>query len=138
MSDDDQLDLFAKRGQDAQTEVDEILEAHARHTDPETSHEAAASIESESIQLTQLRVLHCLDTIGPQDDIGIAQWFRYQDHRWKASPSGLRTRRSELVARGLVRFSGHYGKSASNRRTRIWEITEAGRKLVRCCDMEEK
>lgn len=102
-------------------------QAFARRDDPETSHEAAASVER--IRETQYLVLCCLNAIGPQDDLGIAQWWWNSDHK-NISSSGLRTRRSEMVARGLVRHSGEYGRSSSGRRTRIWEITEAGRRLL--------
>jgi DNA-binding MarR family transcriptional regulator len=120
----DQMDLF---GRSDEPHPDQ---AHARRTDPETSHEAAESVASETIRLTQRRILIVLYSMGSQDDIGIAQAISEQAPM-PPSPSGLRTRRSELVAKGLVRHSGEYGKSASGRRTRLWEITEAGRRLLR-------
>lgn len=121
---DDQMDLFGKSPEEGRDQ------AHARRTDPETSHEAAESVREVTIRMTQRRILICLLSIGPQDDIGISQWFTI-NNQLPPSPSGLRTRRSELVAKGLVQHSGEYGKSATGRRTRIWEITEAGRRLMR-------
>src|SRR5690349_12890558 len=77
--------------------------AHARRTDPETSHAAAASLTPERLAKGQAEVLNILRQ-GPMCDQRIAQtalaWHSAQ------SPSGLRTRRAELVAAGLVEDSG--------------------------------
>lgn len=121
---DDQMELFDG------CHVEPPERAHARRDDPETSHEAAASVASETIRLTQRRILECLSSIGSQDDPAIEQWFWGSDYE-QPSSSGLRTRRSELVAKGLVRHSGEYGRSKTGRRTRLWEITEAGRRRLR-------
>lgn len=93
--------------------------AHARRTDPETSHEAAASIDR--IRESQEAVLEALRRHGPMIDEELVERVSGQ------SPSGIRSRRAELVVKGMVRFSGSYSVTASNRRTRIWEVDPHGR-----------
>jgi len=92
--------------------------AHARRTDPETSHEAAASVTN--LTSKQAAVLEILRNGGPMCDEQIfdALW----DSGFKMSPSGARTRRSELVDRGLVEFSGDYLTLKTGRRSRVWQV----------------
>lgn len=90
----------------------------ARRTDPDTSHEAADSLSHEHIRATQQRILGLLQNFGPMTDHEIeAQW------PWPpVSPSGLRTRRAELVDQGRVTHNGQYRTLASGRRARVWKI----------------
>ena len=81
-------------------------EAHARRDDPDTSHAAAASVTA--LTATRLAIIDVLATYGPATDETIALHYDGPP----ASPSGLRTRRSELVragsaARGHVVNLGH-------------------------------
>jgi len=96
-------------------------QAHARRTDPETSHEAAASV-SKKIRESQATVLHVLETYGPMTDgelvVAISSYSPEP-----MSVSGARTRRSELVKLGKVRFTGEFGRTRAGRRTRIWDTT---------------
>lgn len=85
----------------------------ARHTDPETSHEAAESIRDQAWSL-QRYVLWYLQKYGPMDDSELCDWL--QQH----SPSSVRTRRKELERMGLVEWTGEYGTTASGRRARLW------------------
>ena len=99
--------------------------AHARRTDPETSHEAAASVVK--LTLRQAAVLRCFQDTAPLSDTELAEEYHYRPEEeppWYPlqSESGLRTRRRELVDKGRLRFSGEYGLTASGRRTRIWEV----------------
>ena len=94
------------------TLFDEI--AVARTTDPETSHRAAASVKR--ICESQQAILDALRTHGPMHDELIFACVSDL-----MSPSGARTRRSELVRDGLVRDSMKRAKTASNRETIIWE-----------------
>jgi hypothetical protein len=41
----------------------------------------------------------------------------------KQSPSGIRTRRSELVEEGIVKDSGRLETLPSNRKAIVWELT---------------
>lgn len=91
----------------------------ARTTDPETSHEAAASVRD--IRASQKQVFDLLATLvgGATDD----ELIRYARRCGvMQSDSGLRTRRAELVRLGLVRDSGRRGYTALLRRSIIWEV----------------
>lgn len=103
-----------------------MITATARLTDPETSHEAAASVGE--ISKTQFLVLLTIAQ-GPQTDEEIVSTFsvQVQNYKWvPATPQSIRSRRSELVKLGLVSFLGEYGITSTGRRTRVWKITEAG------------
>jgi len=93
------------------------MRAHARWTDPVTSHLAAASIPEQSLRLNQQAVLHLLRRLGPSTDEDIA--LAYDGPR--QSPSGLRTRRHELVAAGFVADSGQRRPLMSGRLSIVWE-----------------
>lgn len=104
-------------------DVDVEPRAHARHSDPHTSHEAAKTVRG--ITESQERILEIITYFGPLSDETIAvHYARMADlNRWKLmSPSGLRSRRAELVAQGKVRDSGRRGTTASGRATTIWEV----------------
>ena len=92
----------------------------ARLSDPRTSHLAAASVEN----LTERRaaVLYVLGVIqrGTDEDIADA----YPPGMIQQSPSGLRTRRNELVELGHVRDSGLRRKLRSGREAIVWECAE--------------
>jgi hypothetical protein len=92
--------------------------ALARPTDPETSHEAAASLDD--VRESQRRVHDLLRVFGPTTDerlviVAIASG-------WHVSPSGLRTRRHELVEAGLVVDTGQRATLASGRRAVVWAV----------------
>jgi hypothetical protein len=101
------------------------MKAVARHTDPITSHQAAASVRD--ISKTHERVLEVLDRYGPATDEEIERYYYNlaELFEWpKASASGLRSRRAELVAIGKVYDTGQRGQTASGRPTTIWELKE--------------
>ena len=90
-------------------------EARARRTDPETSHEAAASVRN--IRGSQVRVINLLKAYGPMTDEKLVT-FAYHAGM---SPSGIRTRRSELVAKGLVEYAGYKQVMSTGRMARVWK-----------------
>jgi hypothetical protein len=93
--------------------------AVARHGDPETSHEAAETVNVTNGQRIVLDMFRC----GPMTDHGAWTMLTRLGHRLGAlSPSGFRTRRSELVAKGQLEFSGTFDTMPSGRRTRIWRV----------------
>ena len=102
---------------------DSLLEPYkrTRKTDPETSLAAAESVAK--ITEKQRSVLAVLRHYGPATDEEIRDKFPPNSQ----SDSGLRTRRSELVRRGLVRHSGEYRTLASGRQARVWEAVEPAR-----------
>lgn len=94
--------------------------AFARKTDPTTSYEAAASVDN--MTETQFHILQCL--VFPKTDDELIEIFDAMagSNGWKlASPSGIRSRRAELVAKGLVVDSGERRKSWSGRRSIVWK-----------------
>ena len=89
----------------------------ARNSDPHTSHEAAASVRG--LRETQHMVLSVL-AAGPATDEEIAE--RLASMGAVVSPSGARTRRSELVRAGLVVDTGERLLTRSRRRTIVWAL----------------
>lgn len=91
------------------------MRTSARTTDPETSHQAAASVHNISyVQRTVLSVLR----VEPMTDEMLVHIVNY---RTLMSPSGIRTRRAELVALGLVRDSGERAILKTGRKAIVWE-----------------
>lgn len=90
----------------------------ARRTDPATSHTAASSVAH--LRHTQQVVLTLLRLEGGQTDEELLLLWndRIAD---RISPSGLRTRRAELVDMGLVRDSGDRRPLQSGRMAIVWE-----------------
>ena len=102
--------------------LDRPVEAHARWSDPETSHEAASSVEVTSGQTTVLRLMRSI--IAPVTD---EQLVRHIVQRGiPLSPSGARSRRAELVEKGLVAWNGTFQLLDSGRRARVWYVTVKG------------
>jgi hypothetical protein len=91
-----------------------VRRPRARASDPETSHDAAQSVE----RLTEKHeyMLALLRDVGPATDERLFQYAIAV-----MSESGARTRRSELVAMGLVRDSGKRRKTRSGRNAIVWE-----------------
>lgn len=96
--------------------------AHARRSDPETSKAAASSVRR--IRESQADVLTVIRNYGPLSDEELIQKYRgaLALGAVRQSDSGIRTRRSELVALGVVVDSGLRGKTASNRQTVLWKV----------------
>lgn len=95
-----------------------MTEPRARRTDPETSHAAARSVLAHP---GREAVLACLLVHGPQTD---EELYEHTEVRLYCSPSGARTRRSELVDAGVVRDSRHRRKTKSGRQSIVWEAVE--------------
>lgn len=102
----------------------QTFRAVARRNDPETSHEAAASVKD--ISKTHERILEVLDRYGPATDEEIYRYYfnLAELFSWPpASPSGLRSRRAELVTLGKVYDTGKKGHTSAGRPTTIWELS---------------
>mgnify|MGYP000555974178 CR=1 FL=1 len=98
---------------------------HARLTDPHTSHEAALTVNN--LSKVQEYILAIL--VEPLTDEQLVE--RYTDlmkaHPLfvpRASQSGIRTRRSELADKDLVKIVGH-ASTYSGRRAHLWQKVEA-------------
>ena len=99
---------------------------HARTLDPVTSHEAAASSTEEHTTKTKLAILAIL-AYGEMTDTEIVNAYRDLEDFGdvpRASDSGIRSRRAELVDEGKIRPTGYYRKSPSGRRCNIWELVK--------------
>lgn len=93
----------------------------ARRTDPETSHLAAASV-STSIRESQRIVFSLFKAYGDMTDEKLLK-VSYAGGNL-LSPSGLRTRRSELVRLGLLEDSGQRIALASGRKAIVWRVKQ--------------
>lgn len=89
---------------------------NARRTDPTTSHEAARSIDN--ITQTQDFILKALKR--PATDVVLVERYRNLKRAPRASESGIRSRRAELVLRGLVKDTGLREVLPSGRRAIVW------------------
>lgn len=93
----------------------------ARNTDPETSHAAAASVTLETLTQTQALVLQTLHTHGPMTDEQLC--MRIADAQQSpVSVSGVRTRRSELVAADKVVDTGKRVATRTGRQAIVWGV----------------
>lgn len=90
--------------------------ARARVSDPVTSHEAAESVDR--ITETQEYVLKALRK--PRPDVQLIEAYRAFKRAPRASESGIRSRRAELVDRGLVIDTGRRVKLDSGRYAIVW------------------
>lgn len=94
------------------------VHARARNTDPDTSHQAAATITAEAIRTSQQRILAVL--LSHPDgltDPEIENEMRLRG--WFTSPSGTRGRRKELVDKKLVVAAGK--RKTGNRTNIVWK-----------------
>jgi hypothetical protein len=100
--------------------IHQQLEARARSTDPDTSHDAARSIG----EMTEKRqaVLDIIRAIGGGTDEDIIDAYRSSSAPMQ-SASGIRTRRAELVLCGLVEDSGMRRQRSSGRHAIVWKVT---------------
>jgi hypothetical protein len=90
----------------------------ARITDPVTSHEAAESVDN--VSETQKYILKALN--HPRTDPDLAEAYLNLKGSPRASLSGIRSRRAELVAKGLVKDTGDRVKLESGRRAIVWAV----------------
>jgi hypothetical protein len=103
--------------------MEQKLMPHARHTDPQTSHEAAASVNLNSMTATKKMIYAILQE--PFTDEQIAELYENAVRLGlapRASLSGIRSRRNELYREHLIEPIG-YGKTVSNRRAIIWQAS---------------
>lgn len=100
----------------------------ARNTDPATSHAAARSVQGE--RKSQRAVWAVMRRHGDltdeelvaayEADVAAHQGISRYEKLPRQSPSGIRTRRSELVEQGWVVDSGLRKPLASGRRAIVW------------------
>lgn len=94
------------------------MSAHARNSDPETSHEAAASISNLSFQ--HEAILRAFQFHGPMPDVRLIERTAYL-----STDQSVRSRRAELVRLGKVRQKMADGKpvyeNINGYRHSVWE-----------------
>ena len=100
----------------------------ARTSNPTTSHQAAHSVDVFRARRIHNEILDYLAAFAGNDDkcthgaVG-HEWSRYPHRHILSSPSGLRTRLSELRDAGLVRDSGRRAKISTGRKAIVWTLT---------------
>lgn len=106
------------------------MQAYARTTDPETSHEAAVSFTISQLTRAQQDVYDVLWRYGPMEDVrlvrvyqGLASLRSGGGIPIMQSPSGIRSRRAALVEAGLVEWTGDKVKIGS-RNHRVWKCND--------------
>lgn len=100
-----------------------------RATDPATSAYAAASIED--LPERRRAVYGVLAEYGPLTDEALAEVYGSLAEEGLVppqSPSGLRTRRSELVRSDLVVDSGERGETSTGRAAVVWAVAPIARR----------
>lgn len=102
-------------------------EPRARPTDPATSHAAAKSLRAQELRRNLEAVLSLIEKHGPMDDVELVD--RYveavaAETLHVQSPSGIRTRRHELVEAGRLRDSGRKTRLETGRYAIVWELPE--------------
>lgn len=90
----------------------------ARNSDPVTSHLAAESVDN--VTKTQAYILRCLRRA--RNDVELVQAYNAYKTAPRASESGIRSRRSELVDRGLVVDTGRRVRLTSGRYSIVWGL----------------
>lgn len=117
-----ELELFHP---DGRVKRHALPKVRARRGDPSTSHDAAAGVEADERTWTHQRVVAILERHGPSTDQEIAHAYEYmaRQYDWPpCSPSGLRTRRSELQRDGKVRDTGERRRTVAGRGSIVWAL----------------
>lgn len=108
----------------------ELFSPTWRGDDPDTSRLAAQSISKTNLTASRQAILGLFQKHGSMFDENLAAYYSALASDGSApylSPSGLRSRRSELCEAGYLEDSGNRGKTHSGRATIIWQITDKGR-----------
>lgn len=94
----------------------------ARLTDPQTSHDAADSVNN--LTATKRAILRLIQAEPMTDDtlIGTYMTMARLELAPMASESGIRSRRAELVRQGVVKDSGERQVLRSGRKAVVWQV----------------
>lgn len=98
----------------------------ARNSDPQTSWDAAASVDQ--VREKQTAVLRVLTQHGPltHEEL-VSTYYDAQLGLPMQSPSGIRTRCNELVKMGLVEWTGEKRVMTTGRKARVWRAIDVPR-----------
>ena len=94
--------------------------AHARRTDPGTSHEAARSVK---VTKGQAQVILLLQRMGRPVTHEDLVWAAGNEPGITLTPSGIRTRCHELAVAGKVVQDGET-RTRSGRRALLWRLAD--------------
>lgn len=94
----------------------------ARRSDPETSHAAADAVRPQYARAIRELIGEILDVKGPLTDEEIYRELSKLLPIGDPSPSGARTRRSELVKAGDVEYAGYTRTLSTGREGRVWRL----------------
>lgn len=102
-----------------------------RTTDPDTSRDAALSLDEGKMTQTMKDIFKILREQGPMiDELLISRYNDLQYGRqlreqetFYASESGIRTRRSQLVKLGMVEDTGKRSPTRSGKSAIVWSIS---------------
>ena len=100
----------------------DLFGAYARSTDPQTSHEAARTVNvtrGQEIVLNEFLMYH---EMTDEQLIEALQVRQDSCPDAKLSDSGARSRRAELVAIGILKDTGRRAKTVTGRKTTIWGL----------------
>lgn len=114
-----------------------MSEAKARKNDPETSCEAAESVNVPRDRRAVLWALHKLHFASDEDIYSelLQSVFTHEPQHYGTAQS-IRSRRAELMRDGYIDQATNYvgtpayGKTSCNRRCRIYVLTDKGKKLA--------
>jgi len=115
----DEFDSCIEQAHRMESEIDSWPKR--RTEDPSTSY-FDGSIES--LRLNQNCVLQVfVEAMEPLDDVTLERLYSASGFKTQA-PSGIRTRRRELLRFGLLKLIDKKGKSPSGRRACRWQVVE--------------
>lgn len=119
----------------AQLSLDDLEhEAHARSSDPQTSHEAARSVNLRKLQANVLRLFQ--HEARERRRTAVKEGFTDEEFvdlllsmigDRGPSPSGLRTARNALTKAGLIEPTGTTRPTKRGREAEVYRLSEAGR-----------
>jgi hypothetical protein len=104
--------------------IQEVTVAKARNTDPQTSHDAADSVTD--ISDTQAAIMLLLRSTPMCDERLVEQYTYWQplDGYPRATPQSIRSRRAELVKKGLVEPAGFKEIMSTGRFGQVWQVVK--------------
>ena len=78
--------------------------ARARTSDPTTSRDAAASVTRDTVTALQQMILRAFEAHGDMADVALLAYLERRHPAWTFTPSGVRSRRSELSKANMERL----------------------------------
>lgn len=99
-------------------------QAHARNTDPETSHMAADSVDVGRTKRLVLQTLNTIICLGCEPVTADELTAIIRDNGHPVSASGVRSRLAELIRDGRVEVADKNGLTPSGRRCRRYRIAD--------------